>query len=366
MLGRFHSSLGLLRPRALARTNKSVDDLTSEVRELKRTAKSMAADLARRDEMIQALMSRLETVTNEVRLAGESVAALLARESQLRAVLRADASLDDEMASLPAILNEERIVAHMTGAVGRAQLRRDPFPHAIIEDVFPRNFYAALLRGIPPGELFGDRTRNKEHVNVPLTVAPAYSRRVWNFLVYELQHHLQPLIVRLFREPMGEWIASEWPVLAADPFAPPMELSTADGRIMRRSRGYYISPHRDPKWGFLTGILYLARPQDSQRWGTQLFAVDEDGDAIGAAPHWIDAERCRLVVDVPYRPNTMLVMLNSGGAHGANIPKDAEPADLQRYIYQFRIGPGGTAIPKLTALLPEHRRALWAGKVPGM
>jgi hypothetical protein len=366
MLGRFNSGFGLLRPRALARTNKSVDDLTSEVRDLKRTTKSMAADLARRDEMVQALMSRLEVVTNEVKLAGESVRALLARESQLRAVLRADATLEDAMASLPAILDQERIAGHMTAAVARTQLRREPFPHAVVEDVFPADFYAALLRGIPPGELFGDKTRNKEHVNVPLTVAPAYSRRVWNFLVYELQPQLQPMLVGLFREPMGEWIASEWPALAADPFAPPMQLNTADGRIMRRGRGYYISPHRDPKWGFITGILYLARPQDSQRWGTQLFAVDEDGDAVGAAPHWIDPERCRLVVDVPYRPNTMLVMLNSGGAHGANIPEDAEPADLQRYIYQFRIGPGGPAISRLTALLPEHRRALWAGKVPVM
>ncbi len=363
MLGRLNASFGLLRPRALARTNKSVDDLTSEVRELKRAAKLMAADVAHRDEMIQALMARLEAVTNEVRHAGESVAALLARESQLRAVLRAVASFEDEIARLPAILDEERIVSHMRAAVERATLRLDPFPHAVIEDVFPHSFYAALLRGIPPGELFGDKARNKEHVNVPLTVAPAYSRRVWNFLVYELQHQLQPLLVGLFREPLGQWIAGEWPGLAADPFAPPMELGTADGRIMRRGRGYHVSPHRDPKWGFMTGILYLARPHDSEAWGTQLFAVDGDEEAVGTAPHWIDRGRCRLVADVPYRPNTMLVMLNSCGAHGAHIPADAQPEDLQRHIYQFRIGPG-TAIPRLLAMLPEPRRALWAGKLP--
>ncbi len=132
---------------------------------------------------------------------------------------------------------------------------------------------------------------------------------------------------------------------------------------MRRGRGYCISPHRDPKWGFLTGILYLARPQDSERWGTQLFAVDEDDDAVGAAPHWIDPAKCRLVSDVPYRPNTMLVMLNSSGAHGAQIPEDAEPADLRRYIYQFRIGPSSHTIRWLTTMLTEEQRPLWAGKV---
>ena len=82
--------------------------------------------------------------------------------------------------------------------------------------------------------------------------------------------------------------------------------------------------------------------------------MDGDHDAVGVAPHWIDPEQCRLVVDVPYRPNTMLVMLNSGGAHGANIPGDAEPADLCRYIYQFRIGPSTPTIRWLTGLLSEQ------------
>jgi hypothetical protein len=59
----------------------------------------------------------------------------------------------------------------------------------------------------------------------------------------------------------------------------------------------------------------------------------------------------------------MLVMLNSCGAHGASIPADAEPADLQRHIYQFRIGPSHSTILWLTGMLSEEQRALWAGKV---
>ncbi len=226
MLGRFSAGFELLRPRTLACTTKSVEDLSSEVRELRRAAKVMATDLRRRDEMLDALVPRLEALMAEVRKAGETIDVLSARESQLRAVLRADASFEEEMASLPAILDQARIVCHMRGAVERAQLRLDPFPHIVVEQVFPRNFYAALLRGIPPAELFGDKTHNKEHVNVPLTVAPAYSRRVWNFLVYDLQQVLRPLIIERFREPLADWIAAQWPALGSDPFAPPMELST--------------------------------------------------------------------------------------------------------------------------------------------
>jgi hypothetical protein len=58
----------------------------------------------------------------------------------------------------------------------------------------------------------------------------------------------------------------------------------------------------------------------------------------------------------------MLVFLNSVGAHGAHIPADALPENLDRYIYQFRIGPTVESMATLKAVLPEERRPVWAGK----
>lgn len=62
------------------------------------------------------------------------------------------------------------------------------------------------------------------------------------------------------------------------------------------------------------------------------------------------------------RPNSALIFLNSKGAHGASIPDDAEPADLQRYAYQFRIGPTRAGMEELMAALPAERAAAWSGK----
>jgi len=55
-----------------------------------------------------------------------------------------------------------------------------------------------------------------------------------------------------------------------------------ESRIFLRGAGYSLKPHRDPKWGFLTCILYLARPDDKEEWGTQIYSVDEDIEARGA------------------------------------------------------------------------------------
>ncbi len=130
---------------------------------------------------------------------------------------------------------------------------------------------------------------------------------------------------------------------------------------MFRRGGYRIRPHRDPKWAFLTCILYLARPGDDEAWGTQLYYVDDDREAKNVAPHWIDEKQCRLADDVKFVPNRLLVFLNSVGAHGASIPADVPP-ETERYIYQFRIGPTLDMMQMLKSKLPAERQPLWSGK----
>jgi len=356
ILGRFGASLGLLRPRSLARTQKSVEALLDESQEARRTLKHLAADS-------KEVLSRLDQMSADVRGLEQQVKALKLRESQLTAVLKADGALEGRLGDLGAVCNETRVAARMRAAIAEAELTFEPFPHILVRDVFPDDYFAALVRGIPPVEVFGDRPFNKQQIKVPFALAPAYSRRVWSFFVEGVGPRvLQPALLEKFRKPLEDWIALNWPELADDPFTP-MDFNMADGRIMLRGRGYTIPPHRDPKWGFLTCLFYLPREGDSESWGTQLYFVDDDPPARGAAPHWIDASRCRLAAEVPFRRNTMLVFLNSAGAHGARIPEDAEPADLQRYIYQCRVGPSGRAIRELTARLPDDRLPLWAGKV---
>ena len=111
------------------------------------------------------------------------------------------------------------------------------------------------------------------------------------------------------------------------------------------------------------GLLYLARPGDDEAWGTQFYALDDDRQAPSAAPYWIDEARYRLVQDVTFRPNRFLAFVNSTGAHTASIPENAQPATLERYLYQFRVAPTLEAVSMLKSSLPEERQPLWMGKL---
>ena len=356
MLSRIWSATRILSPRAMGRSAKSVVVLVAGSTQLQRSMKEALAEAARQAERAERLEARVKSLE-------ESLSTVSLREAQLAAIYRADRDLAGDVATLPAVLDLPAIAAHTRRALERATLHADPFPHMIVDDVWPEPFYEALLKGLPPPELFADRPINKRRMVVPFEWAPQYGTHVWNFLVqHVLDSVIAPVLVEKFKQPLGEWLLANWP-LPPDAPTDRVRFQSTDGRILLRHRGYLIPPHRDPKWGLITCLLYLARPGDSESWGTQLYSVESDTEAPSVAAYWIKGDRCVLQKDVPFRRNSMLIFLNSHGAHGATIPADAEPADLERYMYQFRIGPTAGSIRELMSLLPEERKPLWAGKV---
>jgi hypothetical protein len=364
MFQRLADSLAYLRPRAQARTRKTLDDLLDETQELKRAVRTLADQQRTLEGSMSQWVDEMRQHLSALVDVRQTLSTLALRESQLRAIVRADAAQEDAYAELDTVLDEERIAAHVRKAIAGAELRLDPFPHVVVDGLFPIGFYKTLIRALPPVELFEERPVNDQEVALPLMMGPVYSRRVWRYMTRVVAPRvLADPIVEKFRAPLEDWISANWPSLSASPLAAPMELHSSAGRILLRRPGYNIPPHRDPKWGFLTCLVYLARPGDPEAWGTQLYAVDDDDEAQGAKPHWVEPDRCRLVTEVPFKRNSALLWLNSIGAHGAFIPQDVQPPDLQRYAYQFRIGPTRDSIAALMELLPQTRRDVWSGKL---
>jgi hypothetical protein len=330
-LSRLAAATQMLRPRTIAQLNRSHQDLQRHVETL--------------EEQVQELRT----------------AAL--RERQLRAIASADAADAAHLASLDTVLADPHLSAHVTAAIAASPIELEPFSHCVVDGLLPQAYYDALIAGLPPLELFADRPINKQQLTVPFERAPQYSARVWEHMSRRVADQvIGPLVADKFRGLLQQWLHDVLP--EGDQAAlDGLTLSCSDGRILLRRRGYRILPHRDPKWGFITCLLYLARPGDDERWGTQLYAVDGDAEARDAKPHWIDDTRCRMVQDVTFVPNRALIFLNSHGAHGACIPEDAEPENLERYAYQFRIGPERRPMDRFLSGLSPERRASWSGKM---
>ncbi|MGE0592725.1 MAG: hypothetical protein AB7G23_11020 [Vicinamibacterales bacterium] len=359
MIRQLSEAWSVFRPRTVAQTRKNVDDLRVQHRDVHRSLKLLQEQI---EDFQEKTGQRFDALAAELRRMHDDNQKLRLRESQLRAIVERDIQLEHRSALLESVLNHQGAKAYIERKMEDAELRLEPFPHIVIDDFLPRSFYDAIILGLPPLELFMDHPPNKRRVDVPFTFAPMFGRKVWRHLSRSIVPEVfVPALIAKFRGPLDAWLKLNFPNVGDDPVSD-VEWAPWDGRIMLRTRGYYIPPHRDPKWGFMTCLLYLAREGDDPAWGTQIMTVDDDVESKIIAPDWFDEKRCHVVDDVKFVPNRLFVFLNSVGAHSARIPQDA-PEDAERYLYQFRVGPNGATMAKLMRLLPEERRQYWAGKI---
>ena len=309
----------------------------------------------------QALRStvvRVDQLVDSTHRLRAQVDELLVRTEQLETAARLDWEMQDELARLDAQLDLPRIETHVSRAVAKAQLDMNPFPHVVVDNWLPSDVYQLMLGALPPAVFFADRDVSRQRMIVPFGKGPIYSRRVWDFVSKHIVGvMLHDALALKFDSLINEFISSACGELEGLNW----QMHTSDGRIMLRRPGYVIAPHRDPKWGFVTGLVYLAKPGDNESFGTQLYRVRGDEEAPNDKPYYVDESRCDLVRSVPFKANSMLAFLNSAGAHGASIPADAKPADLERYVYQFRLGPDRKGIQQLLAQMSAERRERWSG-----
>lgn len=367
-----------MRPRALARVAARLNTLDTQSQQLGKALRRQQRDMehheharaaaaraaaGQQDAFAQQLAGLATAVTGMSTAIGaiqDELVLLRRRAEQTAAVVEGNATSERRLATLPKVLQPERIGAHIRAALAAAELQLDPCPHLVVENVLPQDCYDTLVAAIPPRVLFEDRPVNKQQLRIPPVLATEYSRRIWRFVAEEIvKGPLAASVLERLQGPLTEYLHRFWPGHQLDD--PDVPLGTSDGRIILRRAGYVIPPHRDPRWGLVTIILYLARPGDPATWGTQFYRVREDVDATSAVPYWIDAGRCELVRDVPFVPNRAVIFVNSDGAHGASIPADA-PAGFERYICQWRIGPDARGMKVLMDRLPPAARAAWEGK----
>jgi hypothetical protein len=324
-------------------------EVEEAVRPLHKELKRLSEDVGRLHTAIDATVARAE--------ASERRAALL------EAAARFDDERRDALAALPQVLDEPRVLRHVRGAVAAARLHTDPCDHVVVSGLLPDDVYDLLVQAIPSPAFFDQRDPIKQNIPFPLASGPALTMRAWSFLDQVVAGRaIVPAMFEKFDQPLRAHYRTMFGDDAVDRAAA-LPRRGSGGRLMLRRPGYHLAPHRDPKYSFVTCLLYLARPGDDDAHGTQLFRVEGDAEADYKQTYYPEARghRCELVATVPYRPNTMLAFVNARGAHGATIPETA-PATLERYAYQFYVTPEPEVFASFIKQLPPERRRMWKSK----
>jgi hypothetical protein len=286
---------------------------------------------------------------------------LEAKVEQCMVAYQKDARFADRIPAFQSRVDVARVQAHVTSAIASAPLHRDPCPYLVLEDLLPEDLYNEMLSALPSTVFFKQHDKTREEMQVPFVFAPAYSRVVWDFFMTRvIEQALVPAVTEKFRPALDDFLAANWPTLGTWPQSG-LKLRVGNSRLLLRRPGYVIRPHRDPRWAFLTCLIYLQKRGADHVYGTQLYRLKQEREATHNSPFWVDERECELVRDVPGARNSALIFLNSTGVHGASIPPDA-PADLERYVYQVQLSPDEATRRRLIEMLSGARKAGWASK----
>jgi hypothetical protein len=328
---------------AAAKLEKRLD---KHVTGLKGDIARLSAELSERLRQLEPLLNsgdRAARMERDVRLMRETMGVDIAHRRQ-----------DVEYA---AVLRAPGIAAHVQDAIGRVPVQKDPSVHIVIDGLLPPQTYEALIDGIPPPIFFSQKDDTKQNLRLAnVHIAPEWTIQMLTFLeevliprmmvpalLQKLMPHIRDFYVREYGSERG-------PALAAIPH------EATRGRLMLRRPGYHLDPHLDPKRVVFTCLLYFARPGDSEAFGTTFYRMNGTPNIDRTNTFYPETQgiRCDPVKMVPFRANSAVAFLNWGGAHGADIPKDA-PTDTERYAYQFYVSPEPSA---LAALVGEPATAV--------
>jgi hypothetical protein len=221
-------------------------------------------------------------------------------------------------------------------SVANAPLRYYPFPHILIENVFPETFYRTLLDHLPP----------RHHFSTLKEMGRVYGDYPDSRIVLQLAPHTlgqleQPC--RDFWMETGEWLLTgefmNFMLMKFDQYISRPEGTTSasfahEAFLVRDHSTYRLLPHTDSPQKVVSALFYLPRDEAPSHLGTSIYVPKRrgrtsDGTAFEAR------EEFDLVTTMPYKPNCLFAFVRTDDSfHGV---EPLSEADLHRDLLLYDI-----------------------------
>lgn len=194
--------------------------------------------------------------------------------------------------SFPASGRARQVLHHVLGRLANTPVTAAPFPHVVIDDFLPADYFAEALRQFPA-------MKSMRALSETGRVGKNdYRERMTTLFTEEDFARLEPEQSAFWRE-LADWMYSDTFLHAfVDKFMPALEprierVQAAEGRLQVRGdallvndqTNYAIGPHTDAPHRLVTFLLYLP-PDDSLRdLGTSLYAPKDPSFTCWGGPH---------------------------------------------------------------------------------
>jgi hypothetical protein len=223
------------------------------------------------------------------------------------------------------------VEAHVLGRLAAAPVVRDPFPHCVIDEVFPDEFYEAIIDSWPQEESWLPLSQSGR-------VSPgAYSARMVVLMNPEGYARLDDERGRFWREVATWLLGPQFRARVMEKFARDEKTAASDALIVSDRTTYAIGPHTDAPHRAVSLLFYLPEDATFRRFGTSLYEPLDPRFHCPGGPHH-SFERFRRVDTVEFLPNRLLAFPKSDRCFHGVEPVDLPGIDRRLLIYNVRVG----------------------------
>jgi hypothetical protein len=194
---------------------------------------------------------------------------------------------------------------HFTVRLRDARVETDPFPHYVLERVFPDDYYRQMLRHLPDSAVYDnlyevtdlklDHFRHRDQRNMDqgwTDRLPPEQKSFWSaFNQWFLSGELSRAVLESFPR-------TSWPAVSVE------------SQFIRHRTGYFLGPHSDLFTKLVVLLIYLAPDDSAEHLGTSLYRPKQAGFSCPHSKHYAFEDFVR-VKTAPYRPNSLLAFVRS-------------------------------------------------------
>ena len=230
-----------------------------------------------------------------------------------------------------------KVEAHVLERIAAAPVRREPFAHCIVDQIFPADFYEEIIDHWPQEESWeslseSGRVTGYAERMVVLMNAAGYARldearrAFWHDRVggWLLGAGLREHLLRKF--------AAD---LEGTEFAARAEATAGDALIVSDRTHYAIGPHTDAMHRVASLLFYLPEDSTFRRFGTSFYQPLDPAFRCRGGPHH-PFELFRRTATVEFVPNRLVMFPKTDRCFHGVEPVDLPGIDRRLLIYNVR------------------------------
>lgn len=226
----------------------------------------------------------------------------------------------------------DEVLEHVKYQLANTPVRKYPFPHFFVENVFPEDYYQQILANWPGEDRF------KSIAETGRTSAGAYKERhivalpkidqeadwkgkaFWQeFSHWFLGAEFLEFIVKLY-----------FPYIKNGRQLPPNANVSSDGLLVQDHQNYAIGPHTDAAHRLVSTLFYCPVDDAQRHLGTSVYVPKGNEVPIGISPQHYKREFFRKIYTAPFVPNSMFgFVVSPNSFHGVD---QIEDEDIRRNV----------------------------------